>query len=136
MAAGVAYHFRYSGSSWIQHGKILGLDSSDGDNFGISVALSGNTALIGAWGDDDACPDNVGCNSGSAYLFELAPSAIQYGSCPTGAPCNNWDRHGGCRNSTGQGAIMAACGSGSIATDDLRLEMTHCPPNKLTPLPA
>ena len=27
---------------------------------------------------------------------------------------------------------MAACGSGSITTDDLRLEVTKCPPNKLT----
>jgi hypothetical protein len=27
---------------------------------------------------------------------------------------------------------MAACGSGSVSTDDLRLEGTHFPPNKLT----
>ena len=27
---------------------------------------------------------------------------------------------------------MAACGSGSVAADDLRLELTHIQPNKLT----
>jgi hypothetical protein len=42
------------------------------------------------------------------------------------------DDHGGCDNSAGQGAVIAACGSGSVTADDLRLEVTRCPPNKLT----
>ena len=57
---------------------------------------------------------------------------MQYGSCRLVAPCSNYDLHGGCQNSTGQGAIIAACGSGSISADDLRLEGTRCPANKLT----
>jgi hypothetical protein len=94
----------------------------------LRVGLSGTTAIAGALGDDDACPTNPACNSGSAYVFELAPDAVQYGSCPSGAPCNNADDHGGCANSTGQGAILAACGSGSVAADDLVLEVRHLPP--------
>jgi len=44
--------------------KLTAADAASGDQFGHSVALSGNTALVGARWDDDA-----GSASGSAYLF-------------------------------------------------------------------
>lgn len=44
--------------------KLTASDGTDGDWFGYSVSLSGNTALVGAIGDDDH-----GSNSGSVYLF-------------------------------------------------------------------
>jgi hypothetical protein len=131
-STGSAYDFRLSGSTWTQAGKFLARDPAQSDEFGCAVALSGDTALIGALGGDDACTNDPGCDSGAAYIFQLAPTATQYGHCPTGAPCNNTDNHGGCRNSTGEGAILAACGSGSALLDDLQLEATHCPANKST----
>ena len=45
-------------------------DAADGDAFGSSVAIFGDTAIVGARNDDDACPDNNVCSSGSAYIFE------------------------------------------------------------------
>ncbi len=131
-SSGSAYDFRLSGSTWIEAGKLLTLDAATSDVLGLGIGISGNTALVGAPGVDDACVNNPNCESGAAYVFQLAPTAVQYGSCPSGAPCNNVDNHGGCRNSTNQGAVFAACGSGSVTTDDLQLEVTHCPPNKLT----
>ena len=47
--------------------KLTASDAAAGDRFGISVAISGNTALAGALFDDDG-----GFGSGSAYLFENA----------------------------------------------------------------
>ncbi len=47
--------------------KRLPSDGTRDDQFGISVAVSGNTAVIGADGDDDN-----GSQSGSAYIFDLA----------------------------------------------------------------
>jgi hypothetical protein len=50
--------------------QILKLSASDADVedwFGVSVAISGATALVGAWRNDDA-----GSDSGSAYLFDVA----------------------------------------------------------------
>ena len=44
---------------------LLANDGAAGDNFGYSVAISGDTAIVGAWGDDDN-----GSKSGSAYLFD------------------------------------------------------------------
>jgi hypothetical protein len=126
--AGAAYAFKRSGSSWSRIGKLLAKKGSESDLMGRSVGISGATAIVSAHADDHACPFNLNCNSGAAYVFELAPTAAQYGSCATGAPCGNIDNHGGCANSTGEGAIFGACGSGSVTTDDLAFELTHLPP--------
>ncbi|MCH8152565.1 MAG: hypothetical protein IH830_09365 [Planctomycetes bacterium] len=48
-----------------QIAKLLPKDGATDDVFGVSVAISGATAIVGAWGDDDN-----GVNSGSAYLFD------------------------------------------------------------------
>ncbi len=62
---GSAYVFERSGSSWTQVQQLTASDASLGDNFGVSVAISGSTAIVGAYNDD------VGANpdQGSAYVF-------------------------------------------------------------------
>ncbi|MHC4708044.1 MAG: FG-GAP repeat protein, partial [Planctomycetota bacterium] len=67
---GSAYVFRFDGSSWVQETKLTASDGAAGDWFGYSVAISGNTALIGAFGDD---PNGLG--SGSAYIFRFDGSS-------------------------------------------------------------
>jgi hypothetical protein len=64
---GAAYVFVRSFGSWSQEAKLLASDIDNGDQFGQSVALSGdgNTALIGA--PYDASPPKYGV--GSAYIF-------------------------------------------------------------------
>ena len=49
---------------WIEQDKLVAADGAPFDWFGYSLSLSGDTALVGAWGDDD-----FGANSGSAYVF-------------------------------------------------------------------
>ena len=51
--------------SWLETAKLLASDGASDDLFGDSVAISGTTALIGAYRDDDD-----GTDSGSAYIFE------------------------------------------------------------------
>lgn len=62
---GSAYVFVRSGSTWTQQAKLLASDGAASDYFGSSVAVSGNTILVGAQGA------NVGLNSdqGAAYVF-------------------------------------------------------------------
>ena len=50
----------------IDPSKLTAADGLRGDEFGISVAVDGDTAVIGAYQDDDA---TNGDNSGSAYVF-------------------------------------------------------------------
>jgi hypothetical protein len=62
--AGSAYVFTRDGGTWDSGIKLLAADGAGGDNFGHSVAISGDIALIGAHNNDDK-----GGGSGSAYLF-------------------------------------------------------------------
>jgi hypothetical protein len=66
--AGSAYVFRRSNGSWSQEAKLAANDGDKYDNFGKSVGLDGDTALISAHHDED--PN--GNASGSAYVFEAA----------------------------------------------------------------
>ncbi len=66
---GSAYVFTRAGDgSWSQVQKLRGADGTQNDVFGVSVAVSGNTAVIGAYNDDDNGED-----SGSAYVFAVGP---------------------------------------------------------------
>ena len=62
--SGSAYVFTRSGTTWTQQQNLTVSDGTAGDYFGGFVSLSGDTALIGSWGDDDN-----GSESGSAYVF-------------------------------------------------------------------
>ena len=54
------YVKRWNGTSWVEEAKLTASDAAAGDYFGGSVALSGDTAVVGTQWDDDA---------GSAYVF-------------------------------------------------------------------
>ncbi len=62
--SGSVYVFQRLGSVWIESAKLVPADGSAGDFFGISLAFSGDTAVVGAYRDDDN-----GADSGSAYIF-------------------------------------------------------------------
>ncbi len=64
--SGAAYVFRFNGSTWIEEQKLLASDGDVLDDFGFSVSLSENVAVIGARGDEDN-----GFESGSAYVFRF-----------------------------------------------------------------
>ncbi|MEP3890211.1 MAG: FG-GAP repeat protein [Hellea sp.] len=63
--AGSAYVFVRSGTTWSQQQKLTAPDGAGDDRFGRSVALLGDTVLVGAMFQDDK-----GENSGSVYWFE------------------------------------------------------------------
>jgi hypothetical protein len=58
---GAAYIFSFNGTSWSEDAKLTGLDTRQDDNFGSSVSLSGDLALIGAPDRDQS--------RGAAYIF-------------------------------------------------------------------
>jgi hypothetical protein len=63
--SGATYVFRYDGMDWVEETKLLASDGAAADGFGRSVAVSGDTALVGAWQDQDS-----GFNTGSAYVYQ------------------------------------------------------------------
>ncbi|MBK9259788.1 MAG: hypothetical protein IPM54_08105 [Polyangiaceae bacterium] len=79
--SGSAYVFLRSGSSWTQQAKLVATDGAADDQFGLSVSLSGDTALVGAYQNDDQ-----GSNSGSAYVYVVVPQS-NGSSCVQGLQC-------------------------------------------------
>ena len=67
--SGSAYVFQRSGSTWTQQAKLIASDGAADDRFGFSVSISGDYALVGAYGDGDN-----GSASGSAYVFQRSDS--------------------------------------------------------------
>jgi len=61
---GRAHVFRPIGSFWVQEALLRASDTEFGDMFGTAVAISDDTCVIGAHGNDDN-----GSLSGSAYIF-------------------------------------------------------------------
>jgi hypothetical protein len=62
--SGSAYLFKWNGSSWTQMQKLTSSDGAAGDSFGCSVAIRGDTAILGAMDNDEK-----GLGSGAAYVF-------------------------------------------------------------------
>ena len=62
--AGAAYVFTRSGTTWTQQQKIVASDAEEFDYFGVSSAISGDTAVVGAYYEDTG-----GSSAGSAYIF-------------------------------------------------------------------
>jgi len=64
--AGAAYIFkRTEAGQFEQVNKLLASDGGDTALFGSSVSISGDYAIVGAWGEN-----NNGTNTGAAYIFK------------------------------------------------------------------
>ncbi len=72
IATGSGYIFSKTDDKWIEKIKLNASDKTSGDEFGYAVSLSGNNVLIGSYRDDDR-----GSDSGSAYIYNLAPQASE-----------------------------------------------------------
>ncbi|MBL6962298.1 MAG: T9SS type A sorting domain-containing protein [Bacteroidetes bacterium] len=69
--SGSAYIFKNNSGTWSQLQKIVASDRAVEDFFGNSVAISGDYALIGAYGEDhDGSGNNSLDESGSVYIFK------------------------------------------------------------------
>lgn len=64
-AAGAAYVFVRNGTGWTQQQKLVASDAAGLQAFGTSVAIAGDTVLVGARFDDNAS----GSDAGAAYVF-------------------------------------------------------------------
>jgi len=74
--AGAVYVFRRSGTNWTQEAYLKASNAEAGDVFGTSVALRGNTLVVGARSEDSSVSgvdgnqaDNGKSGAGAAYVF-------------------------------------------------------------------
>jgi hypothetical protein len=74
--AGAAYVFTRTGAAWTQQAYLKASNSDSSDEFGWGVAVSGDTAVVGAYREDSSATgldgnqaNNSAADSGAAYLF-------------------------------------------------------------------
>ena len=101
--SGSAYVVVRSGTTWSEQAKLTASDAAVRDRFGISVSISGETAVVGAYLNDD-----TGSDSGSAYVFEPAAPANTPPVANAGA-----DQLVECSSSTGAVATL----NGALSSD-------------------
>lgn len=75
--AGAAYVFVRQGGTWVQQAYLKASNTDSNDNFAYSVAISGDTIVVGAYQEDSSArgingdqSDNYGTNAGAVYVFE------------------------------------------------------------------
>lgn len=68
--SGASYIYRFVDGAWVLVRKLVAPDAECRDRFGVS-AVSGEFVLLANSADDDACPDEATCNSGSAYIYSI-----------------------------------------------------------------
>jgi hypothetical protein len=132
--AGSAYVFLRSGVTWAQQQKLTAADGATNDRFGVSVAVSGDTAVVGAYHDDTPAAD-----AGSAYVF--LRSGVTWAQQPklTASDGAAGDRFGTSVAVSGDTAVVGAVGDNTPAGADagsayvfLRSGVTWAQQQKLT----
>ena len=72
--SGAVYVFNQENGDWVENAKLVADDPQAGKSFGISLALDGNTILVGAPRDGLAGPQIPDSGNGAVYVFERTTS--------------------------------------------------------------
>lgn len=104
---GAAYIFQQENGSWSEKIKLTASDAGLGDLFGISVSINGNTAIVGAPGNDGSSGVSVAA-IGAAYIFQLKDGNWFEKQRLTASDKQNVDKFGRSVSISGQRAIVGA----------------------------
>lgn len=101
---GAAYIFKRSGNIWTQEAQLTASDGDTDDNFGKSVSLSGDYALVGAY------LDNIGSkiDQGSVYIFKRSGSTWTQEAKLTASDGDSTDYFGTSVSLSGDYALIGA----------------------------
>jgi hypothetical protein len=118
---GAAYVFTCSGTpcTWRQQQELTASDGARDDEFGNTVAVSGNTAIIGAWGKNSLylpeAPETAVAPQGAAYVFTCSGTPCTWTQRQelTASDGANGDVFGYSVAVSGETAIIGAIGNNS-----------------------
>ena len=104
---GAAYIFQLEDGNWEEKQKLHASDAQMGDEFGVSVSISDNVAIVGAY-RDDGCEGDPLDNAGAAYVFQLVDGEWVEHQKLTASDAQASDNFGYSVSTSGDVAIVGA----------------------------
>ncbi len=121
--SGAAYVFVRSDTSWSQQAYLKASNTGADDRFGSSVAVSGDTVVIGAAGEDSSATgvngnqnDSSAIDSGAAYIFARSGATWSQQAYLKASNTRAGDSFGGAVAVSGDTVVIGAAGEDSNAT--------------------
>jgi len=105
---GAAYVYELFGSQWLHLQKLTPSDGFPGDNFGRSVAIEGNTIVVGSYNADNNKP-----NTGAAYIFTRLGDVWTLSQKLTAPDSHTGDKFGGSVSISNDTIVIGAYGDNS-----------------------
>src|SRR5262249_18331914 len=122
-SAGAAYVFVRSGTVWSQQAYLKASNTGAVDNFGISVAVSGDTVVMGAPGESSGATgvngnqaDNSAPSAGAAYVFVRTGTVWSQQAYLKASNTGTGDQFGSSVAVSGDTVVVGANGEDSAAT--------------------
>jgi hypothetical protein len=122
-ASGAAYVFTRSGTTWSQQAYLKASNTEAEDHFGISVAISGDTVVVGAYYEDSNTTgvnggqsNNSAWNAGAAYVFSRSGAAWSQQAYLKASNTGEMDWFGHTVAISGDTIVVGATGEDSNAT--------------------
>jgi phosphopantetheinyl transferase len=121
--AGSAYIFKRDGTNWSQQAKLVASDRAENDWFGISISISGDYAIVGAYSEDeDASGNNTLDGAGSAYIFKRDGTSWSQKAKLVASDRAQWDLFGNSVSISDDYAIVGAQGEDEDASGNNTLD--------------
>ena len=110
LKAGAAYLFARTKTNWLQRAYLKSSNSSAGSSFGFAVAISNDTAVVGAMNEDGG-----GKNAGAAHVFTRSQSGWNWQSVLRASNRGAGDKLGFSVAVSGDTVVCGALGEASDA---------------------
>jgi hypothetical protein len=123
LSSGAAYIFGRTGSTWTQQAYLKASNTGFSDFFGDVVSVSGDTVVVGAYGEDSNSTgvngnhvNNGSSDSGAAYVFVRSEGAWTQQAYLKASNTGSSDQFGGRVSVSGETVVVGAFGEDSNAT--------------------
>ncbi len=121
--SGAAYVFVRKGTNWVQQAYLKASNTGANDAFGSTVAVSGDTVVVGAQGESSNATgvngnqsDNSAADSGAAYVFVRSGTNWVQQAYLKASNTGAGDLFGGAVAASGDTVVVGAQGEASNAT--------------------
>ena len=108
---GAAYVFTWNESAWVEQQKLTASQPSEGEQFGCSLSISGDTLLVGARGRYGDSPPYAWFYGSAAYVFTRNESTWTQEAKLTASDAAEWDAFGFSVSLSGDTVVVGAWSS-------------------------